>query len=33
LVRRIAEAAAKPRAQVLDEIDAYIAELLAAMEK
>jgi tryptophan synthase alpha chain len=32
IVRRVAEAATKPREQVLDEIDAYAAELLAAME-
>jgi len=32
IVRHIAEAATKPREQVLDEIDAYAAELLAAME-
>ena len=31
IVRRIAEAANKPRQQVLQEIDAYAAELLAAM--
>jgi tryptophan synthase alpha subunit len=31
IVRRIAEAATKPREQVLDEIDAYAAELLAAL--
>ena len=31
IVRRIAEAATKPREQVLEEIDAYAAELLAAM--
>jgi tryptophan synthase alpha chain len=33
IVRRIAEAVTKPRGQVLDEIDDYAAELLAAMEK
>ncbi len=32
IVRRIAEAAAKPREQVLDEIDNYAAELLAALD-
>ncbi len=32
IVRRVAEAATKPRDQVLDEIDAYAAEFLAAME-
>jgi tryptophan synthase alpha chain len=31
IVRHIAETAAKPRGQVLDEIDAYVGELLAAM--
>jgi tryptophan synthase alpha chain len=31
IVRHIAEAASKPRQQVLDEIDAYAAELLAAL--
>ena len=31
IVRRIAEAATKPREQVLKEIDAYAAELLAAL--
>ena len=31
IVRRMAEAAAKPREQVLEEIDDYAAELLAAM--
>ena len=31
IVRHIAEAATKPREQVLQEIDAYAAELLAAM--
>jgi tryptophan synthase alpha chain len=33
IVRRIAEAATKPREQVLDEIGKYAAELLAAMAK
>jgi len=33
IVRRIAEAATKPREQVLDEIGDYAAELLAAMAK
>jgi tryptophan synthase alpha chain len=33
IVRRIAEAATKPRVQVLDEIGDYAAELLAAMER
>ncbi len=32
IVRRIAEAATKPREQVLDGIDSYAAELLAAMK-
>lgn len=32
IVRRIATAATKPREKVLDEIDEYAAELLAAME-
>jgi tryptophan synthase alpha chain len=32
IVRHLAEAATKPRAQVLDEIGDYAAELLAAME-
>jgi tryptophan synthase alpha chain len=32
IVRHLAEAATKPREQVLDEIDAYAAELLAAMQ-
>ena len=31
IVRHIAEAATKPREQVLDEIGDYAAELLAAM--
>jgi len=31
IVRRMAEAAQKPREKVLDEIDSYVAELLAAM--
>lgn len=31
IVRKIAEASTKPREQVIDEIDAYAAELLAAM--
>ena len=31
IVRHIAETAAKPRGQVLDEIDDYVGELLAAM--
>jgi tryptophan synthase alpha chain len=31
IVRHIAEAASKPRQQVLDEIDSYAAELLAAL--
>jgi tryptophan synthase alpha chain len=33
IVRHIAEAATKPRGQVLDDIGDYAAELLAAMEK
>lgn len=33
IVRRVVEAGAKPRQQVLAEIDAYVAELLAAMER
>jgi tryptophan synthase alpha chain len=33
IVRLIAEAAIKPREQVLDEIDRYAAELLAALER
>jgi len=33
IVRRIAEAATKPRQRVLDEISDYAAELLAAMER
>jgi tryptophan synthase alpha chain len=33
IVRHLAEATQKPRKQILDEIDAYAAELLAAMEK
>ena len=32
IVRRMAEAATKPRDQVLDEIGSYAAELLAAMQ-
>jgi tryptophan synthase alpha chain len=32
IVRHLAEAATKPREQVLDEIDAYAVELLAAMQ-
>jgi tryptophan synthase alpha chain len=32
IVRHLAEATTKPREQVLDEIDAYAAELLAAMQ-
>ena len=33
IVRHIAEAATKPREQVLEEIEAYAAELMAAMEE
>lgn len=33
IVRHLAEAAAKPREQVLQEIDAYAGELLAAMDE
>jgi tryptophan synthase alpha chain len=32
IIRRIAEAAAKPRDQVLREVGDYVAELLAALE-